>query len=135
MPSAVARRRQGYEHEVEMGNHRLVADEPESAGGSDKGPAATQLLAASLASCTSITLLMYAQRKQWELGEIEVAVDYETPAPGAAGTEIEVKISTPARLDDEQRRRLLAIAAKCPVHRTLAAKQVEIRNSLEAPRG
>jgi putative redox protein len=135
MPNAVARRRQGYEHEVEMGEHRLVADEPESAGGSDKGPTATQLLAASLASCTSITLLMYAQRKQWELGDLEVAVDYETPAAGAAGAAIEVKISTAARLDDEQRRRLLAIAAKCPVHRTLTAKQVDIHDSLEAPRG
>jgi len=135
MPSAIARRRQGFEHEVEIREHRLVADEPESEGGTDRGPRPTELLAASLASCTSITLLMYAQRKDWDLAELEVAVDYRTPPPGAAGTEIAVKISTPAELDEDQRRRLLAIAAKCPVHRTLAAKEIEIRDSLEASRG
>lgn len=135
MPSARALRRQGFEHEVEMRDHRLIADEPESEGGTDRGPRPTELLAASLASCTAITLLMYAQRKDWDLGELEVDVDYESPEPGASGTEIEVRIRTPAKLDDEQRRRLLAVAGKCPVHRTLTAKEVEIHDSLEAARG
>ena len=135
MPSAVARRREGFVHEVEMREHGIVVDEPESEGGTDRGPRPTELLAASLASCTSITLLMYAQRKDLELGALEVAVDYETPDPGAPGTEIEVTIRIEAELDDEQRRRLLAIAGKCPVHRTLAAKEIEIHDTLEAPRG
>jgi putative redox protein len=135
MPRAVVRRREGYAHDVEMREHRLVADEPQDEGGTDRGPRPTELLAAALASCTSITVLMYARRKGWELGQIEVAVDYETPDPGAAGTEIEVKITMPAPLDDERRRRLLAVAAKCPVHRTLAAKEVKINDRLEAPRG
>ncbi len=131
MPSAVARRRRGLEHEIEIREHRLVADEPEEGGGTDQGPRPTELLAASLASCTSITLLMYAGRKGWELGELEVAVSYGTPQPEGQSARIEVKIRTPATLSDEQRKRLLVIAGKCPVHRTLAAQDVDIRDSLE----
>jgi putative redox protein len=131
MPSAVARRRDGLEHEVELRRHRLTVDEPEDEGGADRGPQPTELLAASLASCTSMTLLMYAERKGWELGDMEVAVDYATPAPGAPGTRIEVKIRTPAELSDEQRERLLVIAGKCPVHRTLKAQEVKIDDELE----
>ena len=61
--SAVARRRQGYEHEIEIRDHRLIADEPEDEGGDDAGPRPTELLAASLASCTATTIEMYADRK------------------------------------------------------------------------
>ena len=131
MPSAVARRRSGFEHEIEIRDHRLVADEPADEGGSDRGASPTELLAASLASCTSITLLMYAERKGIDLGDLEVAVDYATPRPGASGTKIEVKIRTPAELSDDQRERLLVIAGKCPVHRTLKATEVEIDDELE----
>jgi putative redox protein len=134
MPSAVARRRRGLEHEIEIREHRLIADEPEDQGGTDQGPRPTELLAASLAGCTSITLLMYAGRKGWELGELEVAVDYQTPKPGEQSATIEVKIRTPVTLSDEQRKRLLVIAGMCPVHRTLAAKEVDIRDSLETIR-
>jgi putative redox protein len=131
MPSALARRRSGYEHEVEIREHRLIMDEPENRGGTDQGPTPTELLAASLASCTSVTLLMYADRKGWELGQIEVSVDYDTPEPGQSGVALEVKIRIPAELSDEQRERLLVIACKCPVHRILTAQDVEIDDSLE----
>jgi putative redox protein len=130
MRSAVARRRDGYEHEIEIREHRLIADETQEDGGGDSGPRPTELLAAALASCTAITLEMYANRKQWELGKVEVAVDFETPTrESPAG--FAVRIRTPADLSDEQREKLLAIAAKCPVHRTLAAQDVKIDDELE----
>jgi putative redox protein len=76
MKHAVARRRKGYEHEVEIREHRLIVDEPEDNGGGDQGPTPTELLAASLASCTAITIEMYADRKGWDLGEVEVTTDF-----------------------------------------------------------
>ena len=129
MRSAVARRREGYEHELEIREHRLIADEPEKSGGTDKGPRPTELLAASLASCTAITIEMYADRKEWELGQVEVAVDYEEPSTDAPPS-FEVRIKVPAELSDEQRERILIIAGKCPVHKTLAAGDVRIEDDL-----
>ena len=131
MPAAVSRRRNGYEHEVEIREHRLIVDEPENRGGGDQGPTPTELLAGSLASCTSATLLMYAERKGWELGQLEVAVSFATPEPGDESASLEVKIRIPAELTDEQREKLLVIAGKCPVHRILAASDVSIDDSLE----
>lgn len=129
MPSALARRRQGYEHEVEIREHRLIADEPEDKGGGDAGPKPTELLAASLATCTAITIEMYADRKEWELGAVEVAVDYEEPSRETPAS-FDVRIKT-AELSDEQRERILVIASKCPVHRTLAAQDVNITDELQ----
>ena len=74
--SAVARRREGFETEVEIREHRLIVDETVDDGGKDQGPRPTELLAASLASCTTITLVMYADRKGWDVGAVEAAVDY-----------------------------------------------------------
>src|SRR5262245_34167030 len=116
MTGAVARRRQGYQHEVEIREHRLIVDEPEDAGGTDSGPGPTELLAASLATCTAITLEMYANRKDWDLGDIEVAVGFRA-ASHDEGPKFTVKISVPAALEDDQLDRLLVIAHKCPVHR------------------
>ena len=130
MPSAVTRRRRGYEHEIEIREHRLIADEPDEKGGTDSGPRPTELLAASLATCTAITMEMYADRKEWDLGQVEVAVDF-TGGSAESPARFEVAIKVPAQLDDEQRERLLVIAGKCPVHRTLAAQDVEIDDSLE----
>ena len=130
MRSAVARRREGYEHEIEIREHRLIADETEDDGGGDSGPRPTELLAAALASCTAITLEMYANRKEWELGQVEVAVEFETPTRETP-PKFTTKIRIPTELSDEQRERLLTIAAKCPVHRTLAAQDVKIDDSLE----
>jgi putative redox protein len=130
MRRAVARRRQGYEHEVEIREHRVIVDETEEDGGSDQGPRPTELLAASLATCTAITIEMYAGRKEWELGDVEVTADF-TPSTPDTPSKFKVEIRIPADLSDEQRERILVIAGKCPVHRALAAQDVEIDDSLE----
>jgi putative redox protein len=117
----VARRSEGLAHEVEIeGGHEIVVDEPIEVGGGDSGPSPTQLLAASLAGCTAITLELYAERKGWDLSGLEVEVDSasERLAPSA----FEVILRLPGSFSDEQRSRLLAIAAKCPVHKVLATE-------------
>jgi putative redox protein len=116
---AVARRNGGkLVQEVTIREHELTADEPKDQGGDDEGPSPQELLAASLASCTAITMEMYAQRKGWEVGDITVDVKYE-PAQRGSPTRFEMLIKMPKELPEEQRRRLMQIAAKCPVHRTL----------------
>jgi putative redox protein len=134
MPSAVARRRQGYEHEIEIREHKLVADEPEDKGGADQGAKPTELLAAALASCTAITIEMYADRKEWDLGQVEVNVNF-TEATASEAPKFGVQIYVPADLDEEQRERILVIAGKCPVHRALASKDTVIRDSLSVAEG
>ena len=117
----VARRRDGFAHEVDVeGGHELVVDEPAQGGGTDTGPRPTQLLGASLAGCTAITIEMYAERKGWDVGALEVTVDMEYE--GATPSSFAVHLALPAELDDEQRRRLVAIAARCPVHRVIAGE-------------
>lgn len=130
MPAALARRREGFETEVEIRQHRLISDEPQEKGGGDSGPTPTELLAASLATCTVITVLMYAERKGWKLGALEAEVDFTTPSVEASPA-FTVQMRTPAELTDEQRERILVIAAKCPVHKTLASRDVKIEDSLE----
>ena len=116
---ATARREKGkFKHEVEVRGHSLVADEPEESGGDDSGPSPEELLAASLASCSAITMEMYADRKGWDLGDVEVNVDYE-PAQRGSPTKFAMQVRLPKELPEEQRERLMQIAAKCPVHRTL----------------
>lgn len=116
----VARRVEGYAHDVEVDGHTLRLDEPLEAGGSGSGPRPTQLLGASLAACIAITVEMYAERKGWDLGDVEVDVElsYEWAVP--VGFDVGLKLS--GELDEEQRRRLLAIAGKCPVHKVLAGE-------------
>jgi putative redox protein len=116
---AVARRVDGrLRHSVEIRGHEITADEPASAGGEDSGPNPQELLAASLASCTAITVELYAQRKDWEIGDVEVDVDYE-PAQRGSPTRFNMVVHLPESLTEEQRQKLMVIAAKCPVHRTL----------------
>jgi putative redox protein len=105
-------------HDLKVRRHELTADEPEENGGEDSGPSPQELLAASLASCTAITMEMYARRKGWEVGELVVDVDYE-PAQRGSPTRFCVEVRLPKELPEDQRERLLQIAAKCPVHRTL----------------
>ncbi len=123
---AVARRREGYTHDVEVDGHSVVVDEPEEAGGGNQGPSPTRLLTASLAACTAITMEMYAERKGWDVGKLEVEVETELGAPAR----FDVLLKLPADLDDEQERKLVVIAGKCPVHRTLAG-EVEITDRVE----
>ncbi|MEI6447495.1 MAG: OsmC family protein [Actinomycetes bacterium] len=119
MPKATARSNGGsLSHLVKMRGHSLVADEPRDVGGEDSGPTPQDLLAASLASCTAITVQMYAQRKGWEIGPIEVDAEYE-PAERGCPTKFTLSLRLPDDLDPEQRERLEVIAAKCPIHRAL----------------
>jgi putative redox protein len=134
----VAHRRDGFTHEVEIeGGHTIVIDEPLAAGGNDAGPTPTRTVAAALAACTAITCEMYATRKGWELGAVEVEVNAEY---GDNGTIVDcaVTLRVPEPLDAEQQRRLLVIAGKCPVHRALASETpIEITDRIEcqAPGG
>jgi putative redox protein len=126
----VARRLDGFAHEVDMeGGHTLVVDEPQDRGGADTGPRPTQLLAASLAGCTAITVEMYADRKGWDVGAIEVDVAYD----GAIPSTYAVALKLPRELSEEQRQRLLQVATKCPVHKVLVGEaSVTVAERLEA---
>ena len=116
---ATARRENGtLKHDVEIREHTLVADEPKDHGGEDAGPSPQELLAASLASCTAVTIEMYAHRKGWDLGEVVVDVDYE-PAQRGSPTSFAMTVRLPKELPEDQREKVMQIAAKCPVHRTL----------------
>jgi putative redox protein len=110
-------------------HHTLVADEPQDRGGADSGPTPQELLALSLASCTAVTLEMYAARKDWDVGKLEVDVDYEPPERGSSA-HFDVVIKLPVELAKDQLERLKVIARKCPVHRTLKGA-VEIRDRVE----
>jgi putative redox protein len=115
---ASARQRTKFTHDVKVRKHALTADEPEDQGGEDLGPSPQELLAASLASCTAITMEMYARRKGWNVDGMQVDVDY-TPAERGCVTRFELVMKMPAHLSEDQVAKLKVIAAKCPVHRTL----------------
>jgi putative redox protein len=114
---------------VAIREHRLTADEPIKHGGDDSGPSPQELLAASLASCTAITMEMYADRKGWDIGEVVVDVDYE-PAQRGSPTRFVMNVQLPKELPEDQRDRLMQIAAKCPVHRALEG-EVMFEESVE----
>jgi putative redox protein len=131
MPRAVARRREGYTHEVEIDGHTIVVDEPTEAGGADLGPSPTRLIAGALASCTAITVELYAGRKGWELGDVEVVVDMEYGQSGVP-TSFLVTTKLPKELSTEQQQRLGVMARKCPVHRTLSGEtEITIDDRIE----
>jgi putative redox protein len=132
MVRATARRRQGYTHDVEIqGGHRLVIDEPEEAGGANQGPSPTRTLAGTLAACTAITMEMYAGRKGWDLGELEVEVEMEYGEANVPRSFV-VHLHLPKELSAEQLERLRVIAGKCPVHRALShEREVTIEDRVE----
>jgi putative redox protein len=115
---ATARRTENFQHDIEVREHHLTADEPQDAGGDDAAPSPQELLAASLASCTAITMEMYAKRKGWDIGKIEVEAEF-APAERGTPTRFSLVMRLPENLSDEQVERLKVIATKCPVHRTL----------------
>ena len=121
----------GFVQQIQAGPHQLVADEPKELGGTDTGPNPYDLLLAALGACTSMTLRMYADRKEWPLEGVEVELTHEKiHASDCVDCETEkgridriirnIKLSGP--LDEEQRQKLLEIANKCPVRRTLQSE-------------
>ena len=132
-----------YTTEILAEGHSLIADEPESAGGNDFGPSPYALLSSSLAACTAMTLRMYADRKKWDLKEVKVHIqhgkDYARDCedceekPGGKIDIFEREIELEGNLDNEQRARLIEIADKCPVHKTLHS-EVNIKTFLKKPK-
>lgn len=113
-----------YDQTITAGPHRWTAGEPPAVGGADAGPSPYELLLASLGACTSMTLRMYAERKAWPLDHVEVRLDHRKDdtrrdAHGRPTDHIARELVLTGALDDEQRARLLEIADRCPVHRTL----------------
>jgi putative redox protein len=125
----------GFRQEVDVGRYRLVADEPAGAGGSDAGPDPYDYLLTSLGACTSMTIGLYARRKQIPLENVTVSLAHshiyvkdceecETKEGTLDRIDVEVELTGP--LSQEQHAKLMEIAAKCPVHRTLTS-EINIR--------
>jgi putative redox protein len=128
----------GFAQDVELGKFHLKADEPVAKGGTDTGPAPYPLLLASLGSCTSMTVSMYARAKNWPLKSVKVQLRHSKMKIGEPTAEedkaperdyIEREIQLIGDLSEEQHQRLLEIANKCPVHRTLTST-IEINTKL-----
>ncbi len=105
-----------YTTEVTAANHNTTMDEPEASGGQDKGPTPSQSLCAALASCIGITLRMYANRKEWDTGDIAVEVELDRSGDTPVFT---IGLSYGKELPEEMLQRLQVIAGKCPVHKLL----------------
>lgn len=121
---------------ISVGPHTFQADEPSANGGHDEGPDPHELLLAALGACASISVQMYADRKQWPLAGVHVDLSYvEVPSEGQSDAKtgtanaIGIGIFFSGDLTEDQRRRLLEIAGRCPVHRILTSP-VEIRTNL-----
>jgi putative redox protein len=130
----------GFAQEIAVGPHRLAADEPTAVGGSDTGLNPYDLLLASLGSCTSMTVALYARRKQWPLEAVTVRLRHarihaadcsecETREGMIDRIELDLELAGP--LTEAQRARLLEIAGMCPVHRTLTS-EIDVRTHLSA---
>ena len=107
--------------QVEVGGQSFIGDEPVAAGGTGLGPAPHDLLSAALAECTVLTLRLYADRKGWPLEAVEAQVSHEVQADATPRDLFRRTVRLTGPLDEEQRARLLEIAERCPVHRTLTA--------------
>jgi putative redox protein len=125
--------------EIDAGSHTFYADEPVDAGGDNAGPNPYELLLAGLGACTSMTLLLYARRKGWPLADVEVRLshrrDYARDCEECEEKPVQIdlierRITLKGTLDEAQRARLLEIAEKCPVHRTLTGT-IKIHDTLE----
>jgi putative redox protein len=127
-----------YTTHIVAGKHHLVADEPEDVGGSDLGPSPYQLLSSALGACTAMTLKMYVDHKKWELEEVFVHLEHEkkhaqdcNDCENSASKldEFTRKITIKGDLSEDQKKRLMEIADKCPLHRTLMGK-IDIKTEL-----
>jgi len=129
---------ENLKQEIRAGSHLLIADEPVEYGGEDAGLDPYSLLLSALGACTAMTVQMYARRKEWPLEKIEVRLTnrrihaedcQECQTKEGHITRIERHITLTGPLDEEQRARLLEIAQRCPVHRTLSS-EVSIKDFL-----
>lgn len=114
----------GFKSSVTIGNHALIADEPESVGGTDMGPSPYELLASGLGACTVMTIRMYANIKKWELKGVTVDVTHRKEEAEDGKSKVDVfsrEIKFIGDFDEKQHERMLIIADKCPVHKTLSA--------------
>ena len=109
--------------------HHWLADEPQDLGGANAGPAPEQLLLSALGTCTAVTLMMYARRKQWLLTQVHVELAFNPDGKPASGTDIRRSIQLVGQLDDDQRARLMQIADACPIHKVLSG-DVRIASTL-----
>jgi putative redox protein len=107
--------------EVVTGGITFPGDEPVAVGGTGTGPSPYDLLSAALAECTALTVRLYADRKEWPLEGIEVSVSHEAQASETPRDLFRREVILKGPLDDEQRARLMEIAERCPVHRTLTS--------------
>ena len=131
----------GFTTDMKLGKHYMIADEPRDFGGNDYGPSPYELVSAGLAACTAMTLQMYARRKKWELEHVEVHISYskkhaeDCKACEAKDSKIDTferTVKLVGELDDSQINKLLEIADKCPVHRTLH-NEIQVKTRLEEP--
>lgn len=138
MPDVIVRSLGNLRHEIVEGAHTWLADEPIAVGGDDTGPDPYGLLLGAVGACTSMTLLMYARRKQWPLEDVEVRLSHrreydrdcaECDTKPVQIDHIDRAITLYGDLDATQRARLLEIAEKCPVHRTITGT-VEVHDVL-----
>jgi putative redox protein len=121
----------GFAQQIELGSHRLTADEPVSYGGTDNGPSPYDLLLAALGSCTSMTIGLYARKRGWPLEQITISLHHskihakdcdDCETKDGRIDRIEMEIHLEGALADEQRAKLMEIAGKCPVHQTLTSE-------------
>lgn len=112
------REAEGYSCAIQAGKHQLLADEPVPLGGHDEGPAPYQYLKAALGACTAMTIKMYAERKKWPVENVIVSLKHSRDANKESVFERDIQLI--GNLDSEQRARLLEIADRCPVHKTLS---------------
>ncbi|MEI7473187.1 MAG: OsmC family protein [bacterium] len=124
-------------HECKIGDFTFIMDEPVSAGGDNEGPSPYDMMLAALGACTSMTIQMYARRKNWEIQDIKVNLTHEKIYAKDCETcetktgrldKITRNIEIKGDLSEEQKDRLLEIAEKCPVHKTLSSENLIVDN-------
>jgi putative redox protein len=138
MATVTAQTSKNYQVDIVANGHKILADEPESKGGDNRGPNPYDLLLASLAACKVITVHMYANRKGWPVEKVNISMNHrkidaadcdDCTSQSGKVDEILCDISFEGDLDDEQRQRLAEIADRCPVHRTLNS-ETKVRTTL-----